>query len=236
MISIVTVTYNAEDTLPATLKSIAEQTCRDFELIIIDGASKDNTLWVARKFAPEATILSEPDKGIYYAMNKGLKMAGGEFVLFMNAGDSFHTPETLMLYAKAINDDVDIIYGDTVVVDSNRKELRPRHKNAPAELTRESFSNGMLICHQAFMARRSLCPPYDTRYRYSADYDWTIKIIESTTPDRCVNLGVVTTDFLELGTTDKNHKSSLKERFGIMKKHYGLGKTLLRHAGFFFKR
>ncbi|MCM1153409.1 MAG: glycosyltransferase [Muribaculum sp.] len=236
MISIITVTYNAEKTLPATLKSVAEQTYKDYELIIIDGASRDNTLSLARSLAPNATILSEPDDGIYYAMNKGLRMAKGEYVLFLNAGDSFHSAGTLALYAEATQSGPDIIYGDTVVVDAERNELRPRHKSVPQMLTRESFSHGMLICHQAFMARRDLCPEYDTMYRFSADYDWTVKIIESTVPDKCVNLHAVTTDFLELGTTDKNHKASLAERFSIMRKHYGLSKTIMRHIGFLFRR
>lgn len=236
LISIVTITYNAESTLPPTLKSVKEQTFRNFEHIIIDGASKDNTLEIIRgESYPQLKYVSEPDKGLYYAMNKGLRAASGKYLLFLNAGDTFHSPDTLSDYAKAAESDPDIIYGDTIIVDKDRNFISPRHLSAPARLTFKSFANGMLVCHQAFMTRRSLAPEYDTSYRFSADYDWTVKCLKNSDPDKNINLNEVTIDYLSDGLTDKNRKASLKERFHIMTSHYGYLPTVTRHIFFLFR-
>lgn len=232
-VSIITITYNAADVLPITLKSIGAQTCRDFEHIVIDGASSDDTLRILRQHSPESRILSEPDRGIYYAMNKGLDMARGKYVIFMNAGDSFFNRETLGKYVAAIlRHDPDIIYADTMVCDSHGLNIRPRHLGVPARLTAESFSHGMLVCHQAFMVRRELAPQYDTRYRLSSDYDWTLRCIEATTPDKCVNLKCPAVLFLDEGATSKHKKASLTERFDIMRRHFGTFKAIRRHLSF----
>lgn len=233
LISIITITYNAAKELAPTMQSVAEQTWKDFEHLIIDGASSDNTLEVAHQIAtPNLKIISEPDKGLYDAMNKGLKNAKGKYVLFLNAGDAFHSADVLLKYAQACKANPDIIYADTVIVDSSRKILRPRHLSAPENLSFQSFSEGMLICHQAFMVKKDLTTPYDTRYRFSADYDWTVKCIQKTQPDHCVNLHIVAIDYLVDGTTDKNKWKSLMERFKIMCKHYGVVKTIGKHLSF----
>lgn len=232
-ISIITITYNAEKEIAATMKSVAEQTFHDFEHIIVDGASSDNTLGTARRLGtPTLRILSERDRGLYDAMNKGLSLARGRYVLFLNAGDAFHSPETLQAYAAECANDKDIIFSDTVIVDSDRHILKPRHLTAPEILTFESFSKGMLVCHQAFMVKRSIAPRYDLSYRFSADYDWTIRCIRNTTPGRCANLHTIGIDYLSDGLTDKNHIKSLRERFAIMRHHYGLATTLRNHVSF----
>lgn len=233
LISIITITFNAAAELLPTMRSVAEQSFADFEHIIIDGASSDDTLEVAHKNGTAGLrILSEPDNGLYDAMNKGLHMARGKYVLFLNAGDSFHAPDVLKLYARATLHDPDIIYADTVIVDADRNVIGPRHLSAPNTLTRASFLKGMLICHQAFMVRREIAPEYDTTYRFSADYDWTVRCISATTPEKCENLHLVAINYLADGTTDKNKWSSLRERFKIMSRHYGFLPTALNHIGF----
>lgn len=105
LFSIITVTYNAAATLPATLKSVKEQTCTLFEHIIMDGVSTDRTLKLAIDAGiPQARIYSSPDKGIYDAMNKAMDAAKGDYLIFLNAGDSFHSPDTLELLARKIVD------------------------------------------------------------------------------------------------------------------------------------
>ena len=159
LISIITITWNASSTLPPTLKSVGEQTFRDFEHILVDGASSDDTLAVARRDGlPSLRIVSEPDRGLYDAMNKGLRMARGKYVLFLNAGDSFADSAVLQAYADAAAANPDIIYADTLVVDEARNVVGSRHLSVPDQLTLDSFSRGMLVCHQAFMVRRSLAP------------------------------------------------------------------------------
>ena len=236
LISIITVTYNAENEIEKTLQSLKEQSCDDFEHIVVDGASKDKTLQRVKDFSlPVSTVISEPDKGLYDAMNKGLCLAKGKYVLFLNAGDSFFDSETLGIYAEVARKDFDIIYGDTCIVDPTGKIVGDRHLHVPSILDFRSFSKGMLICHQAFMVKKDIAGDYDLNYRFSADFDWCIRCIKETTPDRCLNLKTVSIRFLEAGITDKNKLKSLKERFRIMTKHYGLVPTIFNHFQFLFR-
>ena len=234
LISVVTITYNAAETLPITMESVAEQTFKDFEHVLIDGASTDDTITIARKMGtPLLRIVSEPDHGLYDAMNKGIKFAHGRYLLFLNSGDKFHAADTLQAYADAIDrSNPDIIYGDTDIVDMEGNRLGPRHLSVPDILTEDSFSRGMLICHQAFMVRKDIAPLYDTDYRFSADYDWCIRCIKASRAGDRVNLKRVTIDYLEDGMTDHNKKASLIERFKIMAAHYGAMKAIASHMSF----
>lgn len=233
LISVITITYNAAGCIAPTLASVRSQTFDDFEHIVVDGASTDDTVALVRRDGlPGTRLLSEPDRGLYFAMNKGLGMARGRYVLFLNAGDAFHTPSTLADYAVAASRGADIIYGDTVIVDAGRNVVAPRHLSAPASLTADSFSHGMLICHQAFMVRRALAPAYDTSYRFSADYDWCIRCIDASAPELRINLGEVTIDYLSDGLTDRHHGESLRERYRIMAARYGTATAVWRHLSF----
>ncbi len=234
LISVITITFNASATLPITMESVAEQTFKDFEHIVVDGASTDDTIILARRMGSEGLrILSEPDQGLYYAMNKGLKMARGRYLIFLNSGDRFHAADTLKEYADAIKErNPDIVYGETEIVDIEGKRIGPRHLSVPEILTVDSFSQGMLICHQAFMVRKDIAPLYDTDYRYSSDYDWCIRCIKASRAGDRVNLHRVTIDYLTDGLTDKNKKASLIERFKIMAAHYGSMKAVASHLSF----
>lgn len=236
LISVITVTYNAEGVIGKTLSSLKEQTYQDFEHLVIDGSSKDNTLQVIKSYSlPQSRVISEPDKGLYDAMNKGLNLAKGKYVIFLNAGDAFHDKDTLRKYAEGAIQDKDIIYGDTIIVDNGGNKISDRHLFVPEKLTFESFADGMLICHQAFMGKKVLTGHYDLQYRFSADYDWCVKCIEKSNTDNCMNLKAVTIDYLCDGLTDKNKWKSLRERFKVMSRHYGLPKTLIKHFGFVFR-
>lgn len=236
LITVITVTYNAAKAIDKTLKSLKNQTFRDFEYLVIDGCSKDSTCDIIRNANIEQCILiSEPDKGLYDAMNKALALAKGKYVIFLNAGDTFHDKDSLLHYAKEAAKERDIIYGDTIIVDSHGKKFADRHLKAPSSLTKDSFSNGMLICHQAFMVRKELAPRYDLSYRFSADYDWCVKCINNSDSSQCVNLNEVTVDYLNDGLTDNNKLKSLRERFNIMVSHYGWWKTVSKHIEFIFR-
>lgn len=241
----ITVTYNAEETLERTLRSVAGQTYPHIEHILIDGASKDRTLEIARLHGKHlAKVVSEPDKGLYDAMNKGLRLATGNYVLFLNAGDTLHAPDTLERIneevVRAMNDKQlvthslpGVLYGHTDIVDSSGRRLGPRRLSPPSVLTWRSFSRGMLVCHQAFYARRDLCPPYDVSFRFSADFDWCIRVMQRA--DRLLPLPFTVADYLSEGMTTRNHRASLLERFRLMCRHYGLPLTLFRHLSFLFR-
>ena len=231
LFSIITITFNAASTLPPTLRSVAEQTFTNYEYIVVDGASRDNTVALVEASQLPVRMVSEPDKGLYDAMNKGLKMATGEYLIFLNAGDSFHTPDTLQRVAEAIgNNRPGVVYGETAIVDANRNFLMMRRLRAPESLSWRSFANGMLVCHQAFIARRDIAPQYDLKYRYSADVDWCIRCMKQT--DELLNTHLTLIDYLNEGETTRHHRASLKERFAVMCHHYGTLPTVLRHIGF----
>lgn len=233
LFSIITVTYNAASTLPRTLASVKAQSCRLFEHLIIDGASTDNTLQLAKAAdIPEMKIVSGNDSGIYDAMNKGLNMATGEYVIFLNAGDAFHSPTTLDTIAEAImdNDIPGIVYGQTDIVDSNGNRLGERHLKAPHNLSLKSFRDGMVVCHQAFVALRKITAPYNLKYRYSADYDWCIRCLQHSRRNQYIDAVLI--DYLNEGTTTRNHRRSLRERFKLMCHYYGTASTIMKHLSF----
>ena len=234
--SIITVTYNAESTIEATMRSVKQQTFRPIEHIIIDGASKDNTLYIINKYKDDNTkVISEPDKGLYDAMNKGIRLATGTYLCFLNAGDTFHEQDTLekMVNGAGLSDNdkqPEILYGQTAIVDAERHFLRMRHHTAPEVLTWKSFQQGMLVCHQAFFVKRTLAEPYDLQYKYSSDYDWCIRMMKKA--DVISNTHLILIDYLDEGMTTRHHRASLIERLRIMAKHYGWGKALLMHLWF----
>lgn len=230
--SIITVTYNAGKVLEETLQSVANQTYRQVEYILVDGGSKDNTLSIAEKYRSHIhQLISEPDKGLYDAMNKGIRLATGDYLCFLNAGDTLHTHDTLQAIVNTLSSEQlpDVIYGETAIVDKHRRFLHMRKKSTPKQLNWKSFKEGMLVCHQAFLASRALAQKetYDLGYRFSADFDWCIRIMKRA--KTLHNTHTTLIDYLNEGMTTQNHRASLKERFRIMVKHYGWISTLWHH-------
>lgn len=236
ILSVITVTYNAERTLPYTLQSVAEQTYSDIEYILIDGASKDKTLSVIEESKVSIhRLISEPDKGLYDAMNKGAALASGDYICFLNAGDAFFAKDTVERIMNGLPQDEQpgVIYGETALVNEKRMFVGMRWHRAPETMTWHSFSQGMLVSHQAFILRRDLFEPYDLSYRFSADVDWCIRMMKKTNAIHNSRLTII--NYLNEGMTTGNHKASLKERFHIMAKHYGFIPTLIQHGYFVFK-
>lgn len=231
LFSIITVTFNAERTLGATMESVGCQTFRDYEHIIMDGCSTDGTLAIAEHLGTPATrVFSSPDHGIYDAMNKAMGKARGKYLVFLNAGDHFYDADTLARMAEAA-DGADIVYGQTVLVDANDTILGPRHLTAPATLDASSFKNGMLVCHQAFAPRRAIAPLYNTEFKFSADYEWCIRCLQLSRHNAYAGDHPLIR-YLSEGMTTRNHRASLAERFRIMSRYYGFWPTLGRHLSF----
>lgn len=246
--TIITCTYQAEKEIERTLRSVLEQTYKDVEHLIVDGASTDATLQLAQAYATESQaqnnghqvmVTSEPDKGLYDAMNKGLRHATGDYVLFLNAGDTFPSESTLtQVAACAERASVlpGVLYGDTDIVDNEGRFVRHRRLSPPKQLSWKSFMQGMVVCHQAFYARTDLAKqvPYQLKYRYSADVDWCIRVMKMAQKQGLplCNVQTVVANYLDGGMTEKNHKASLKERFRVMESHYGYLPTLFMHAWF----
>lgn len=232
LFSIITVTWNAASVIAPTMNSVQRQTSSDYEMLIIDGASTDDTLHIVRQASIAGLrVFSEPDKGLYDAMNKGIARARGRYLIFLNAGDAFADETVLARLALLTVGNPGVIYGQTQLVDARRNVVGPRHLTAPKRLTAGSFLNGMVVCHQAFVARRDLVPEYDLQYRFSADYDWCIKVLRKS-PSNAYAGPAPIISYLSDGMTTRYHRTSLWERYRIMCRHYGTLKATLRHLSF----
>ena len=249
-LSVITVTFNAENTLERTLKSVLEQTYPDLEHLIVDGASVDGTVELIRKTEKETgkqgerengkreesgKVLkwtSEPDHGLYDAMNKAIGMASGDYLCFLNAGDTFFSPDTVERMMQTFNPEnpPDILYGETAIVDDKGSFLHMRRLKAPRKLSWKSFKQGMVVCHQAFIVKRELAEPYDLSYRFSSDFDWCIRLMKKAASIHNTRLTLI--NYLNEGMTTDNRKASLKERYRIMAKYYGQISTSLHHIWF----
>lgn len=175
--SIITVCYNSEKTIERTLKSLINQKEKNFELIIVDGKSTDETLNIINKYSSEfknIKIISEPDKGIYDAMNKGIDLSEGEIISFLNS-DDFYEVDTLDIVKRNFTNDIDILYGDTYLIDyfdGNYYEKKSDFVNVK-ELTK-----GRMIPHTSTFVRAELMKKYkfDINYRIAADYKFILKM------------------------------------------------------------
>lgn len=227
-LSVITIVYNNAKDIERTMLSVLNQSYKNIEYIVIDGASNDGTLDIIRKYESRlAKLISEKDKGIYDAMNKGLAHATGDYVLFMNSGDEIYALDTVeRIFASAPN--ADIYYGETEMYDENWNSLGRRRHQAPETFTWRSFKYGMSISHQAIYIKRSLTEPYDLRYKYSADIDWIIKIAKKAS--NIVNTHLYVAKYLVGGMSKQKHRESLKERFKIFSHYYGFVANVINHA------
>ena len=235
-LSIITITFNAEKVLEGTLKSVFSQTNQAFEYIIIDGASKDKTLEIAQKYAVK-NIVSEPDQGIYDAMNKGLKHAKGEYVWFMNAGDQIADNEVVDRLLIAMKENADLYFSDTEMVNETNKFLGLRSEITPHKLPKnlrwQDFKYGMLVCHQSFIVKKSIAPSFVLNHFYSADIDWEIACLKAS--KEAIYLPYPLSKYLTGGFSVKNLRASLWDRFLILKKHFGLIQTCKNHLIILFR-
>jgi len=226
-LTVITIVYNNARDIERTVLSVLNQTYPHIEYLVIDGASTDGTLEIMKKYQHRlAMLISEKDKGIYDAMNKGLALATGDYVLFMNSGDEIYANDTVEnVFASA--PDADIYYGETEMYDENWKSLGQRRHKTPESFTWKDFKYGMSISHQAVYIRRALTEPFDSRYKLSADIDWVIKAAKQAV--KIVNTKIFVAKYLVGGMSKKKHRQSLIERFNIFSKHYGLIPNIFNH-------
>ena len=232
-LSVITVVYNNVRDIERTILSVVNQTHPHIEYIIIDGGSTDGTAEIIRRYIGQiAGFVSETDKGIYDAMNKGLARALGDYVLFMNSGDEIYSLDTVeQVFAAAEN--ADIYYGETEMFDADWHSLGLRRHAIPDRFTWRSFRYGMSVSHQAIYIRRNLTGPYDQRYQLSADIDWVIRAAKQAT--MIVNTNRLVAKYLVGGLSKQRHWQSPKERFRIFSKHYGLVPNIINHIVIAFK-
>lgn len=170
LISVVTVSYNAVTTIEQTILSVVNQSYNNIEYIIIDGGSTDGTVDIIKKYADKiAYWISEPDGGIYYAMNKGINVATGEWVHFRNCGDFFFNSYSLeKMFSSVVDNDVMILHGDCRVVYSKG------FKDRQPPMLYQSYKKGMPIFHPSTFVRREyhVKYPFNLKYKSSSDYEF----------------------------------------------------------------
>ncbi|HAS34923.1 MAG TPA: glycosyl transferase [Flavobacteriales bacterium] len=232
ILSVVTIVYNRLEDLKITLPNVLAQSYESIEYIIVDGASTDG----CREYIQEhderiAYWVSEPDKGLYDAMNKGLSLAKGDYVWFMNSGDEIFESDTCQKMVDGLIGDPDVIFGETMMIDEARKEVGLRSEittqRLPEELHWKSLERGMVVCHQSILVRTSIAEPYILNHPFSADIDWVIKALKKSKGNH--NAHQILSRYLMGGFSKKNHRKSLLDRFEILKSHYGLIPTLWNH-------
>jgi glycosyltransferase involved in cell wall biosynthesis len=223
LISVITIVYNGAALIEGTIQSVLKQNLNHVEYIIIDGASKDHTVEIIKKYESQIDYwVSEPDKGIYDAMNKGLQAATGDYVWFMNAGDHVHDASIVQAIVD-LKSNADVFYGEANFVDEARNLIGTRSqistRKLPEHLKTRDMLYGMAVCHQSFIAKRSLTSLYDTQYRCSADIDWVINVLKKS--KTVVNTKLVLSDYLVGGFSIQHKKLAWKERSQIYTKQYG---------------
>lgn len=178
-LSLVTVVYNAQDTIGQCIESVISQNYQNLEYIIVDGGSTDNTLQIINQYRSRINILiSEPDKGIYDAMNKGIKLATGQIVGTLNADDHFADHEVLLSIAKVFEQqDIDAVYGDLEIINQHHQIIR---KWCSGQCNSSSFNLGFMPPHPTFYCRRNLFEKfgfYSLEYGSAADYELMLRFI-----------------------------------------------------------
>lgn len=177
-VTVITVCYYAAATIGKTIESVLSQNYDNYEYVVVDGASNDETLSIVESYRDEferknvqLTVVSGKDNGIYDAMNKGIDLAGGDWIIFMNADDSFYDADTLRLVFDRELDGYSVVYGNCMRIDGHGSY--PMKANPP-----ESLPKQMPFVHQAVFAKTDLCKKYkfDLNYNLCADYDFFFKL------------------------------------------------------------
>ncbi len=175
--TIVTVCFNAVATIAETASSLASQRCKDYEWLVVDGASRDATLVVVEAAGiAQRRVISEPDHGIYDAMNKAVSLARGDWIYFLNSGDAFADDDVLsdITAATDANPQTKLVWGDMIYVDGQRERRRSFAHVRRSTLVFDDLN------HQAVFARRQLFQQlggFELRFRTSADYDWLLRVM-----------------------------------------------------------
>lgn len=233
-ISLITVCYNAEASIAGALQSAREQTYRNFEHLVVDGASKDGTLAVVRQFGDLPLVVSsEPDKGIYDAMNKGVARARGDILFFLNADDSLWDKDVLARVAQVFDadPDLDLVWGDVISVFPDGDTERDSY----AHITPETLIYGSL-CHQATFARKRLFEQhgnFNTAYPICADYDWFLRVLRSGARYRHVDMAVAA--FTRGGAHESNRDTTYWEKARVRRAYLKRLPYLLGEAALYLR-
>lgn len=222
--SIVTVCFNAEDSIEDTIKSVINQTYNNFEYIIVDGYSKDNTVKIINKYKDSIDIIiSEPDNGIYDAMNKGIGLSSGQFVNFLNSGDTYFSSNTLQIVKNHIEINTSIVSGDFNLISENKKPILIETK----KINWRDFRKDFYACHQSIFVNLSIVNSYDIDYKIKADYKWVLDALSKTSECNIVKINKPLVNYNSDGFSSKNFFRNLNELMKLHKNYFGIYQLVL---------
>ncbi len=229
-VSVITVCRNAEKVIRDTVRSVVTQTYSNIEYIIIDGASADNTLSAIKEAQSDSqsvrhiNVVSEPDEGIYDAMNKGIKLAHGDYIYFLNAGDTLYDRYVVQNAVKHIvNTKADVIYGDICYIHPDgRKEIRKYGQSCAKKIY---YLTGDCINHQAMFTRKTCYENelFDTAYKICADREWMMRICKKGSSFAAADMMVCNYSLDENSASIRNKAQSDKEAKMCIIRHFRMG-------------
>lgn len=240
-ITVITATYNSGKTLKDTIESVLSQTYKDIEYIVIDGASKDNTLDIVKEYQPKfgdkIKVVSEPDRGLYDAMNKGIALASGDVIGLLNSDDYYTSKDVLSTVSKEISD-CDAVYGDVHYIDHiSNKPLR----YYSSRLFKPWMMRlGFMPAHPSFYCRREAyqkCGTFDTSYHVAADFEQLLRLIFINR----IKLRYINKDFVTMrdgGASSSglsSHKRIFKEHRRAFKKNSVYSNIFLQSLRYLYK-
>jgi len=177
-ISLISISYNSENTISKTFQSVKNQSFNNYEYLLIDGGSIDGTLNIAKEQDHISKIVSEADKGIYDALNKGIKNTTGEIIGFLNSDDTFFDEKSLQNICNAFDDNIDCIFGDLIYTDVNENIKRVWKGSA---FKKGAFKKGWMPAHPTFYCRRSVYEKlglYDDSFKIAGDFELMLRFLE----------------------------------------------------------
>jgi len=219
-ISVITVNYNDKGGLAKTIESVADQTLKPYEFIVIDGGSTDGSKELIEQNSDKISYwVSEKDKGVYNAMNKGIKAATGDFIIFMNGGDCFYNNAVLEEVIPELTSEFDIYYGDNYKVSPNSKRL----KTYPEKLNFSFFYSSSLN-HQSTFIRKSLFDDYfyySENYKIASDWEFFVyTICYAKVPAKYLAKTIALYDFTGISSNPKFSDIFLKEKTEVIQKYF----------------
>lgn len=210
-ISVITVTWNSAATVRHTVESFLAQSHRDSEMVVVDGASRDDTVAIVQGYGdPRIHVRSEPDGGIYDAMNKGLARYTGDAVGFLNSDDRYHDRDALARIAEGLENH-DVVHGDLVFVRDHESRAEVRRWRGSA-YSRGAFRDGWMPAHPTFYVRRSVAErtgAFDPEMKVAADYDYMLRAME-TAPVRALHIDAVLVDMMAGGNSTRSWKAYVR--------------------------
>jgi glycosyltransferase involved in cell wall biosynthesis len=210
------------------------------EWIIVDGNSVDGSVDFLNSISSDIDkLIVESDNGIYDAMNKGLSVATGEYVWFLNSGDSFYNNLSVDRVCQSIGrSNADVVFGDTMFVSETGKKIglisKLKPQRLPRKLTFDGFKYGMNVCHQSVIVKRELSPKYNLDYKLAADIDWLLEILKHKPSSK--RLEYTISNFEVGGSSYQHTKKAWKERFQVFSKHFGILPNIYNHIWIIIRR